>query len=62
VAIRRFLGEGAWVVITAETLSWASAERELGPDARFVAADAADPDAADVDAVASSVRAAARPQ
>ncbi len=50
----RFQDEGARVVITGRDHDLGErAERELGPDARFVAADAADPDA-----VAASVRAA----
>ena len=51
----RFLGEGARVVITGRDHELgARAEQVLGPGARFVAADAADPAA-----VAASVRAAA---
>jgi NAD(P)-dependent dehydrogenase (short-subunit alcohol dehydrogenase family) len=51
----RFVGEGARVVITGRDHELGRrAEQALGPDARFVAADAADPAA-----VASSVRAAA---
>ena len=51
----RFLGEGATVVITGRDHDLGErAEQALGPGARFVAADAADPDA-----VAWSVRAAA---
>jgi NAD(P)-dependent dehydrogenase (short-subunit alcohol dehydrogenase family) len=51
----RFLAEGARVVITGRDLGLGSqAERALGPAARFLAADAGDPDA-----VASSVAAAA---
>src|SRR5258708_11698005 len=50
----RFLGEGARVVITGRDHSLGEhAERAMGPGARFIAADAADPGA-----VASSVRAA----
>ena len=52
---RRFLAEGARVVITGRDLELGrQAERALGTGARFAAADAADPEA-----VASSVRAAA---
>src|SRR5258708_28545790 len=51
----RFLAEGAQVVITGRDRSLGeSAETGLGPAARFIAADAADPAA-----VASSVSAAA---
>ena len=51
----RFLEEGARVVITGRNHDLGErAEQELGPDARFIAADAADPAA-----VASSVPAAA---
>jgi NAD(P)-dependent dehydrogenase (short-subunit alcohol dehydrogenase family) len=51
----RFQREGARVVITGRDADLGQrAEQALGPDARFVAADAADPDA-----VASSVSAAA---
>src|SRR6516164_6086889 len=51
----RFLREGARAVITGRNLDLGQrAEQTLGPGARFVAADAADPDA-----VASSVSAAA---
>jgi NAD(P)-dependent dehydrogenase (short-subunit alcohol dehydrogenase family) len=51
----RFLAEGARVVITGRDRSLGErAETGLGPGARFIAADAADPEA-----VASSVRAAA---
>jgi len=52
---RRFLAEGARVVITGRDLALGGqAEQALGPGARFTAADAADPEA-----VAASVRAAA---
>src|SRR5215472_12043264 len=55
VVARRFLAEGARVVITGRDLELGGqAERALGTGARFAAADAADPEA-----VASSVRAAA---
>jgi NAD(P)-dependent dehydrogenase (short-subunit alcohol dehydrogenase family) len=51
----RFLGEGARVVVTGRDQDLgARAELSLGPGARFITADAADPDAA-----ASSVSAAA---
>jgi len=51
----RFLSDGARVVITGRNRKLgAQAEQSLGPDARFLAADAADPGA-----VASSVTAAA---
>src|ERR1700746_1803983 len=51
----RFLAEGARVVITGrDPGAGGQAEQALGPGARFAAADAADPEA-----VASSVRAAA---
>jgi NAD(P)-dependent dehydrogenase (short-subunit alcohol dehydrogenase family) len=51
----RFRREGARVVITGRDHDLGErAEQELGPDTRFVPADAADPDA-----IASSVRAAA---
>jgi 3-oxoacyl-[acyl-carrier protein] reductase len=52
---QRFVGEGARVVITGRDHALGErAGQALGPGARFFAADAADPDA-----VASSVRAAA---
>lgn len=51
----RFLAEGAQVVITGRDARLGQeAERQLGPGARFAGADAADPDA-----IAASVAAAA---